>query len=248
MAPKEHLQGQIQKKILTGHVSKGFDETCEIGKIFKNLLQLEITQGINIDNPLRQLRDFSNQTMKFYKKKRDRSLSSIFQLLSINLFISLYVFIMNTQLGLEMNYFILLSAMSFGGVVIMSALELYTSFLLKDILMFYHEVIKLKVLMSTPKSINEVISHIQQDRIHSIGSKELTLLKDLFFSCLKSYKTQGKCIKLEVDLIGDEISYEIKQRFQRFDENSKTIKMISITLFILPVFLIVNYKVLEKII
>ncbi len=244
----DHLQIVIQGKILTGKITSEFNQTSMMGSIFNKLLEIEKTQGVNIETSLKDLRSFVHEKRKFLKKKKDRILSTIFQLCSLNLFIFIYILTVNIQVGVEINYFVIIISMFLGISVILIILEIYAKYLLKDFMNLYFELIKLKVLMSTSRSVNEILGDINQELIHSINSKELSNFKDTFFQALKAYRSNGRCINTEILLLSDEILYEIRGRFQKFDENSKTIKMISIILFVLPVFLIVNYKILERII
>ncbi len=242
------LQELIQFKILNGELGREIRQTCPVAEIFKNLLEIEKTEGVNIESSLKELRLFVHEKRKFFKKKNDRIISATFHLIFLNLFIGLYIVMINTQLSLEFNYWVILSSMFFGLWIIRTILESTSKYLLDDLISFYCEIMKLKVLMNSTQAANEIFEQIDLTQMESLRCSRLKNLKKTLLNALRTFKANGKNIGNEVDLIISELNYEISERFQRFDEISKTIKMISIVLFILPVFFMVNYKILERII
>ncbi len=220
----------------------------DFSKIFEFLLEMKREQGINIESSLRKLRDLLTFEMKLQRKKKDRLITAIYQMLFLAIFISIYSGFMVYEFSFDGSIFIfILVCFLVGALALSFILKFYLEFLLNKILFFLVEIFKLMVLLKSSLSIQDILEFIDLKKLEKFSDNKIAMQKNLFFELLEKFRSQGENIEQEIFMIKGELEYEIQDRFQKFDDHSKALKMFFVILFILPPFFLINFMIIDNI-
>ncbi len=241
------LRKNISKKILNPQSKINLNHYSFFSSLLFIILETERKHGVNITPLLKNFRKHLISKLQLDKKINDRLKSLLIQNGFLLFFIFCYSFFLIFQLEVKIDsYFYIFPVFILLIVISVSTFHLIYLKLFNSLNILIREIIKLSVLQNTSLSTQEILDEINFNSLEKVKDPDLTALLSIFFTTIYEYRTNGKNMKTNLDLIESELIFLQNDRFQKFDDCTKGLKVILSIIFILPTFFYLNLQIIEK--